>query len=185
MRNHSLAVEETNDNMRLATPAKWDWVEHGATTAVKHQGQCGSCWAYSTTETIESALWMATKDLKMLSEQQIISCDDYDDGCNGGDIPSALNYVEGYGGMEYERNYPETSYRTSRSGQCEANKADIAVKVTSYKFAIPECQDNTCKNQKESDVMAQLYQNGPLGICVNAEEWDGYQGGVWTKACAG
>ena len=47
----------------------------GATTHVKDQGQCGSCWAYSTIEGIEFADYMAQGVLEFLAVQQIILCD--------------------------------------------------------------------------------------------------------------
>lgn len=186
-RNVSIDSELTTDEMRFSAPAKLDWSTRGATTPVKHQGQCGSCWAYSTTETIESALFMGSGSLTMLSEQNIISCDKTDNGCNGGDLPTAFGFVEKNGGIELEKNYPETSWKTGRTGHCHEHKKELAVKVTSWKFAIPECpeNDNPCSNQKESDLMPQLAVNGPLAICVNAEEWDGYNGGIWTKPCPG
>merc|ERR1712151_128107 len=71
-----------------------DWRKQGAVTKVKDQGNCGSCWAFSATEEIESAVFMATKKLPVLSTQQIISCDKQDDGCNGGDPVTAYKFVE-------------------------------------------------------------------------------------------
>merc|ERR1712136_493234 len=60
-----------------------DWVSKGAVTPVKDQGRCGSCWAFSATAAIESYAELAGKGLKVLSAQQINSCDKRDGGCNG------------------------------------------------------------------------------------------------------
>merc|ERR1719174_3199770 len=80
--------------------ASVDWRSKGAVTQVKDQGQCGSCWAFSATEEIESAVFMATKKLPVLSTQQIISCDKQDEGCNGGDTVTAYKFIEKNGGID-------------------------------------------------------------------------------------
>merc|ERR550532_2053278 len=86
-----------------------DWVEKGAVTPVKNQGQCGSCWAFSATAAIESYAKLAGKGLKVLSAQQINSCDKEDGGCNGGNTESAYEYVKEAGGIELDSDYPYTS----------------------------------------------------------------------------
>merc|ERR1711879_489333 len=57
--------------------------------------------------------------------------------------------------------------------------------VTGYKYAIPPCTFGQCKNQKESDMMAALNTYGPLSVCVNANSWDNYRSGIYTKRCSG
>merc|ERR1712142_270598 len=69
----------------------------------KDQGRCGSCWAFSATAAIESYAQLAGKGLKVLSAQQINSCDKRDGGCNGGNTETAYQYVKSAGGIESER----------------------------------------------------------------------------------
>ena len=81
------------------------------TPPVKDQGYCGSCWAFSATEQIESDAMRVFKDSNpdfdfQLAPQQITSCDEYDGGCNGGNIESAYRYVEEVRGLENEKDYP-------------------------------------------------------------------------------
>merc|ERR1712232_1320002 len=140
--------------------------------------------AFSTTEGIESAVYMASKHLPILSTQQIISCDKQDDGCDGGDLPSALKYVEKAGGIDTSQDYPDKSHNSGKTGKCKWDKKEV-VKVTGYKYAIPPCDSGACKNQKESDMMAALNTYGPLSVCVNAESWDNYSGGIYKKKCSG
>jgi C1A family cysteine protease len=182
-RNGVVEVAEITDEMRAAAPDTLDWSAKGATTPVKDQGDCGSCWAYSATEGIESGLFMASGTLEELSEQQVISCDKADGGCDGGDLPTAFNYVKKAGGIDTEKDYPDTSADSGNTGRCKSFSKKV--KVTGWKYAIPACTGGACKNQKESDMMAALNTYGPLSVCVNAESWDNYSGGIYKKKCSG
>jgi len=182
-RNAPVEVAEITDEMRARVPDSLDWSKKGATTPVKDQGNCGSCWAYSATEGIESGLFMASGTLEELSEQQVISCDKTDGGCNGGDLPTAFDYVKKAGGIDTEKDYPDSSASSGNTGRCKSFQKKV--KVTGYKYAIPPCDSGACKNQKESDMMAALNEYGPLSVCVNAESWNGYSSGIYTKRCSG
>jgi len=171
------------DEMRAAAPSSLDWSTQGATTPVKDQGYCGSCWAYSATEGIESGLFMTTGKLEQLSEQQIVSCDKTDGGCNGGDLPTAFDYVQSAGGIATQASYPDTSSDAGPTGKCKSSTP--VVKVTGYEYAVPPCTGGKCNNQKESDMMAALNTYGPLSVCVNAQNWDGYSSGIYTTKCSG
>lgn len=176
-------VATITDEMRAAAPAALDWSAKGATTPVKDQGDCGSCWAYSATEGIEAALYQATGQNIQLSEQQIISCDKEDGGCDGGDLPTAFDYVQKNGGIDTQSDYPDTSSAKGRDGKCKKS-ANKVVKITDYEYAVPPCEGGACKSQKESDMMAALNEFGPLSVCVNAD-WDTYSKGIYTKKCSG
>merc|ERR1711871_1403931 len=102
-----------------------NWVTKGAVTPVKNQGQCGSCWAFSTTGAVEGAEFLATGKLQSFSEQQLVDCSGkYGNmGCNGGLMDNAFNYlIKDSKGDDSESSYPYTA----RDGSCQFNKADIA-----------------------------------------------------------
>jgi C1A family cysteine protease len=183
-RNAAVPVGTITDEMRAAAPAKLDWTEtSGAVSDVKDQAQCGSCWAFSATEGIESGVFQSTGSASpALSPQQIVSCDKTDGGCNGGDLPTAFDYVESAGGLDTEEDYPYTS-KTGRSGSCKSSTP--VVTVTDYKYAVPPCQGGSCSSQDEDGLKAALATHGPLSICVNAESWNGYYGGVLSGSCSG
>jgi len=184
-RNGPVDVAEITNEMRASVPKSLDWTTQGATTPVKDQGDCGSCWAFSATAGIESGLFMATNQLVKLSEQQVISCDKEDDACDGGDLPSAFHYVKKNGGIDSEADYPGTSYKHGKDGKCDKKKAKKHVaKITGYKYAVPPCEKGSCKGQDESGLMAALAAHGPLSVCVNAE-WDSYDDGILTSKCPG
>merc|ERR1712139_443262 len=153
---------------------------------VKNQGNCGSCWAFSATEEIESAVFMATKKLPVLSTQQIISCDKQDDGCNGGDPVTAYKFVEKNDGIDSGSDYPDQSHRTGKGGKCQ-NKKEKDAKVTAYAYAVKPRKSGQCKNQDEKGLAAALVAKGPISICVNAggNGWQNYKRGIFSKKCPG
>jgi C1A family cysteine protease len=178
-------VLEITDAMRASAPSAVDWSKKGATSAVKNQGQCGSCWAFSATEGIESAVFMATGHMPDLSTQQIISCDKTDGGCNGGDLPTAFNYVKKAGGIDTAADYPDTSHISGKTGSCSWGKKSVA-HVTGYKYAVTPCNSGACNKQDEEGLAAALANYGPISICVNANDlWDSYSSGILKGACSG
>jgi len=128
---------------------------------------------------------MATKNLIQLAEQQVISCDKTDGGCQGGDLPSAFDYVESAGGIDLQEDCPDTSASSQSTGSCTWNGNKAAI-VTGYKYAVAPCNGGSCSSQDESGMMASLAANGPLSVCVNAQPWNGYYGGIMeSSTCSG
>lgn len=150
-----------------------DWVEKGAVNSVKDQGKCGSCWAFSTVGTLESAYQIATGKLLSLSEQQLVDCDRSDSGCNGGWPHTAYDrYYTGAGVCT------EDSYRyTARGGSCRASSCDVA---------LPRGSIAGHKNvgQTSSALKSAVFQQ-PISVTVNAGQLQFYNGGVVTGPCRG
>jgi len=165
-----------------AAPTSFDWRDKDAVTAVKNQGQCGSCWAFSTTESIESFWFLAGNNLTSLSVQQIVSCDTTDGGCNGGDTPTAYAYVKKAGGLDLSSAYPYTS-GAGKNGVCKFNAAGVAAKISGFGYAVPPCEGGLCSNQQESALPALLSTTGPYSICLDAQPWQDYAGGVMKSGC--
>jgi cathepsin F len=151
-------------------PTTWDWRTKGVVSAVKDQGQCGSCWAFSATEGVESAWAMAGHPMDILAPQQIVDCDTQDDGCNGGDLPTAFAYVHKEG-LEGEANYPYKAVDET----CHYQAADVEVKISGFAYA------TTTKS--EPAMLTASYSHGPLSICVDASTWQTYSGGIITSHC--
>jgi len=161
-------------------PQTWDWrtTNPPMVTPVKNQEQCGSCWAFSVTENIESMYCMAKQmdcsQLAPLAPQQIVDCDTTDDGCDGGNTETAYAYVQSAGGLEDESNYPYTG----QDGNCNFNQGEVAVSISGWKYAT--------QNSDEGTMQSNLVALGPLSICVYAEPWQDYTGGVLMAAdCQG
>ena len=85
-----------------------DWRAKGAVTPVKDQAQCGSCWAFSTVAAMEGALFVNSGSLVSLSEQDLVSCDKVDSGCNGGLMDNAFDWIKS-NGICAEAEYPYTA----------------------------------------------------------------------------
>jgi len=158
-----------------ATAKTIDWNAKGALTLVKNQGLCGSCWAFSATEQLESQYFQKYGVLKELSPQQITSCDTTCNGCQGGNPIEAWGYVSSFGGQETSSDYPYTSGQTQQTGVCKSKKVDVAEDVGS-KYSLISSQPS-----QESNMLAQI-QDSPMSICVDATLWQTYQGGVITSS---
>ncbi|XP_057812880.2 probable cysteine protease RD19D [Cryptomeria japonica] len=154
-------------------PANFDWRDKGAVSQVKIQGTCGSCWAFSTTGVIEGANFLATGKLLSLSEQQLIDCDHKcdphnkeacDNGCNGGLMTNAYNYLIEAGGIEEEKTYPYSG----APGECKFRPEMVAVQVQNF----------TNVPLDENQIAANLVKHGPLAVGLNAAFMQTYIGGV-------
>ena len=80
-------------------PESFDWREKGVNDTVESQGICWSCWAFTTVTNIESLYYIKYGEKIKLSEQQLIDCDDNNDGCKGGLMTTAYDYIMEAGGL--------------------------------------------------------------------------------------
>ena len=156
-----LAVAEIPD---IDLPPKFDWREHNAVTAVKNQGQCGSCWAFSVTGNVEGQYAIKYAKLLSLSEQELVDCDTMDEGCGGGEMENAYRTIEKLGGLELEKEYPYDA----KNEECHFAEDKAKVQVVS---AV-----NITSN--ETDMAKWLVKNGPISIAINADAMQFYMGGV-------
>jgi len=161
------------------TTASVDWRSHSPSvlTPVKNQGHCGSCWAFSATEQIETDVALSTGHLYTLSPQQITSCDTSDGGCNGGNTETAYKYVE-KAGLEAETSYPYTSGTTTKSGTCEYSSSKSVVSISGYS-TVSSCFLGICS---EGKMLTQIAKS-PMSVCVDAETWQTYSSGVVGASC--
>jgi C1A family cysteine protease len=143
-----------------------DWVAKGATTAIKNQLQCGSCWTFSATETIESANLIARKISKnlLLAPQQIVDCDNGGSGCSGGWPIQAMQWIIQQGGQDTEASYPYTG----QDGTCAESQGKIGATISSVAAVSPD----------EGQIYTAL-GTSPLSICADASQWSDYSGGIF------
>jgi C1A family cysteine protease len=155
----------------VSAPASVDWTTKGAVTPVKNQGQCGSCWAFSTTGSVEGITAISTGQLPSLSEQQLVDCSGSygNQGCNGGLMDNAFKYIIAKGGLCSEASYPYTA----SDGSCHS--CNPVATISGYHDVTPESE-----SAMETAVAQQ-----PVSIAIEADQssFQFYSGGVLTGNC--
>ncbi|KAK1427695.1 hypothetical protein QVD17_16388 [Tagetes erecta] len=169
-RNDNKSFMYANDNN---IPTSIDWRKKNAVTPVKNQGQCGSCWAFSTVVAVEGIHQIKTTKLVSLSEQQLVDCDNSrNHGCNGGLMDLAFDFIKKNGGLTSEENYP---YKAA-DGSCNTIKDDDqAVSIDGH--------ENVPLN--DEDALMKAVANQPVSVAINAagSDFQFYSQGVFTGKC--
>lgn len=153
-----------------------NWVTDGAVTGVKNQGQCGSCWAFSTTGSIEGAEFLhGTKQLTSLSEQNLVDCSKQNDACKGGLMDYAFEYAESHPLMK-EADYPYTGHHNLFS-RCKYDASKGVGHVAGYKDVA----------SKQVDQMQAALAIGPVSVAIEADKsvFQSYRSGVITSRLCG
>merc|ERR1719231_1099837 len=168
----------TSDNR----PTNFDWNALGAVSSVKNQKYCGSCWTFSTAQDIEGVHYLAGNDLVSLSEQQLVACDVKNDGCDGGWMYAAMQYVSNFGGivpydvypykgvmMDYDLPTPTCHTDLLNS---ELHKDEITLgHIEGFQMVAMGCD-------YEELMALVLLKNGPLSLAINAAGMDYYTFGI-------
>jgi C1A family cysteine protease len=154
-----------------------DWTTKGAVTPVKNQGQCGSCWAFSTTGSVEGRNFLKNGKLVSLSEQELTSCASKygNQGCNGGLMDDGFKFIEAEG-LETEADYKYDG----ATGTCDTKKekAHDGINpgvVTSFK-------DVTANSQSQ---LAAAVAEGPVSVAIEADQsgFQFYKTGIFSGTC--
>ncbi|KAL3674414.1 hypothetical protein V7S43_000368 [Phytophthora oleae] len=154
-----------------------DWQEAGCVTAVKDQGECGACWAFSATAAMESGHCVATGSLPSLADQQLISCDSENgnNGCGGGYAAYTMDWVanERSGKMCTLDTYPFTSDDGNVASCAMSSCTEFDVGVTGYESA-----------REDVGAIEDAVRNQPVSIFLysGSTAFQYYSGGVLTGA---
>ncbi|KAF7141886.1 hypothetical protein RHSIM_Rhsim06G0054800 [Rhododendron simsii] len=154
-------------------PDAVDWREKGAVVDVKDQGSCGSCWAFSTIAAVEGVNQIVTGDLISLSEQELVECDNtYNEGCDGGLMDYAFEFIINNGGIDSEADYPYNA----RDGKCDLSRKNAKV------VTIDSYEDVPANDEK---ALQKAVANQPVSVAIEAggTTFQFYESGVYTGKC--
>jgi len=156
-------------------PASLDWREKKVVTPAKDQGGCGSCWAFSTAETLESHIAITTGTLMEFAPQEFVDCTPNPQECGGTGGCSGATQELGFGyaitaGITTEKSYPYTA----QTGTCEISKKKIVAGITGFE---------KIESNNYTALMNAVVTVGPIAISAAAEPWQFYSGGVYNGHC--
>jgi len=171
-KHHSKKVHST-----IPAGAAIDWRTKGAVNAVQNQQQCGSCWAFSAIQAVESAWFLAKGTLEKLSEQELVDCSQAqgNQGCEGGLMDQAFTYIIA-DGICTEADYPYTA----ADGTCPSPlNCTTAATLTSF-------TDLPSPANEQTDILPAATQQ-PLSIAIEADQqsFQFYSGGVYNDPGCG
>ena len=149
-----------------------DWREKGAVTPVKNQASCGSCWAFSSTGALEGGNFVANGKLISLSEQQLVDCDTKSNGCGGGLMTNAFQYVMAHG-LCTEEDYPYHA----KDEKCNASQCKSAITLKNYE-KVPA---------NDGAALKQAVSKAPVSVAVEADSavFQMYKTGVVDSTACG
>src|ERR1039457_4330807 len=151
-----------------ALPSYWDWREHNGVTPVKNQGNCGSCWAFSTVGTMEAVILIASGTTVDLSEQQLVSCDNNYNGCGGGNYAFDMEISPG---AVLESCFP---YRAADM-DCQTNCPHV------YQLGNWGYVGNSWSVPSTNAIKNAIYTYGPISVSVASDSYfQAYSGGVYN-----
>lgn len=146
-----------------------DWLKAGILHKhAKNQGMCGSCWAFSTVAAVESAIQKneLAEDMFLGSEQQLVDCDVELDGCDGGELTLAMQYVQKVGLMS-EDDYEYVSGSTQTAGECTYDSTKVKKTISDFRTIYGE-----------EDLYVALRDYSPISIAIDARSLQLYLGGI-------
>ncbi|KAL3741706.1 hypothetical protein ACJRO7_017214 [Eucalyptus globulus] len=155
-----------------AIPATLDWRTKKAVTSVKDQADCACSWAFSAVAAVEGLTMIKKEKLVPLSVQELVDCDDNEDGCWGGHVDSAFEFIIGKGGLTTEEDYPYQAI----DGTCNTAKTvNPVASITGY-------QDVPADNER---ALLQAVANQPVSVAIEAGGFDFqfYSNGVFSGSC--
>jgi len=177
--DYSHLLQEVESVDVSALPTAVDWRTKNAVTPIKNQGQCGSCWSFSTTGSVEGQHALATGTLVSLSEENLVECSQAEgnEGCNGGLMTQAFEYIIKNNGIDTEASYPYTS-GAGVVGKCQFKSANVGAHITGY---------TNVASGSVSGLQNASATIGPISVAMDASlnSFQLYKSGIYDpKGCS-
>ena len=174
--SHYIPTDHRNINIFSdhKVPKEIDWRKQGVVTPIKNQLTCGSCWAFSAIETVESEWALKNQQLYNLSAQELVDCSGYlgNQGCNGGSMKSGFQYVV-QNGLCLNQSYPYNA----TDGFCKNQTCTKKVFIDKYYTVMPN-------NEKQLEK-AVAKQPVSVAIQANTRSFQLYKKGIYTDPMCG
>ena len=175
--NHSLIINEDNNyneyeyNNELI-PEEYDWRNKNKVSSVKNQGDCGSCWSFSATGAVESIWAIKNNILYNLSEQELVDCSFKNNGCNGGSMDYAFEYIIN-NGLCINNSYPYVGNQNT----CNKDNCQSVISLSNYS----DIESNDEKLLKR----IVYYQPVSVAIQANKRSFQLYKKGIYSDLQCG
>jgi len=172
--NHNIFLSNDNPiiiNFTDLNKNSVDWRERYKVSSVKNQGSCGSCWAFSSVGAVESAWAIKHNILYNLSEQELIDCSTQNNGCEGGSMDLAFQYII-ENGLCSNLSYPYTAEEEQCNNTCKS-----LVKISNYSDII----------QNKEKILMKAVQHQPVSVAIQANKrsFQMYKSGIYSDPDCG
>jgi len=177
MNGYKSSLRQVNGSRHLPThnvviPVEVDWRKEGYVTEVKDQGRCGSCWAFSATGALEGQTFRKIRKHVSLSEQNLVDCSKRygNNGCNGGLMDNAFEYIKDNHGIDTEQTYPYEA----KNGKCRYKPMNKGADDVGFIDITPGDEDA---------LLEALATVGPISVAIDASHtsFQLYKHGVYDE----
>ena len=168
MKDKKYIINKSFDDDKIV-PLEVDWRKKHKVSSVKNQASCGGCWAFSSSEAVESIWAIKNNVLYNLSQQELIDCSGLygNNGCMGGSMDGAFKYIMN-NGLCTNISYPYMGF----GGLCKKDNCESVVRISNYTDII----------QNDEKILKRAVAQQPVSVAIQANKrsFQLYQSGIYN-----